>query len=77
LAENASLLADIEGLLPAAFQPFRHLDRKTTTGRKSPLGGHGWISSPGRQETAMSGHSPIAGERLLILKAVIQRQLLV
>jgi len=29
------------------------------------LGGHGWISSPERREPATSGHSPIAGERLL------------
>ncbi len=48
-----------------------------TQGRKSPLGSHGWISSPERRETAISGHSPIAGERLLILKAVTQRRLLV
>jgi hypothetical protein len=26
-------------------------------GRKSPLGGHGWISSPERRETATFGHS--------------------
>ncbi len=26
-------------------------------GRKSPLDGHGWISSPERRETATSGHS--------------------
>jgi len=26
-------------------------------GRKSPLGGHGWISSPERREAAMIGHS--------------------
>ena len=26
-------------------------------GRKSPLGGHGWISSPQWRETASSGHS--------------------
>jgi len=29
------------------------------------LGGHGWIASPERRETATSGHCPIAGERLL------------
>ena len=34
-------------------------------GRKSPLGGHGWISSPERRETATSGHSPIPDERPL------------
>ena len=28
-----------------------------TQGRKPPLGGHGWISSPERRETATSGHS--------------------
>ena len=27
------------------------------TGRKSPLGGHGWISSPERRETATFGRS--------------------
>ncbi len=26
-----------------------------TVGRKSPLGGHGWISSPERREAAMIG----------------------
>jgi hypothetical protein len=41
-------------------------------GRKSPLGDYGWISSPERRETANFGHSPIASERLLILKAVTQ-----
>ena len=41
--------------------------------RKSPLGGDGWISSPERREAARSGRSPIAGERLLILKVVIQK----
>ena len=46
--------------------------RTAAVGRKSPLGGHGWISSPERRESAISGHSPIADERLLILKAVIQ-----
>ncbi len=25
-------------------------------GRNSPLGGHGWISSPERRETARNGH---------------------
>ncbi len=41
----------------------------TPQGRKSPLGTHGWISSAERREAAISGHSPIAGERLLILNA--------
>jgi hypothetical protein len=45
----------------------------SSLGRKSPLGGHGWISSPERREAANSGHSPTVGERLLILKAVIQK----
>jgi len=71
LTENASFLEGVEGLLPDALQPFRYLARKTTTGRKSPLSIHGWISSPERQETAISGHSPIVGERLLELKAAI------
>jgi len=42
-------------------------------GRKSPLGGHGWISSPKRLETANSGHFHIAGERLFLLESVTQR----
>jgi hypothetical protein len=29
----------------------------TAVGRKSPLGGHGWISSPERRESANTGHS--------------------
>ena len=37
MAENASLLADIEGLLPAVFQPFRNLARKTTTSQFLPV----------------------------------------
>jgi hypothetical protein len=28
-----------------------------TVGRKSPLGGYAWISSPERRETAIFGHS--------------------
>ena len=35
------------------------------TGRKSPLGSHGWILSSERRETAISGHSPTVAERLL------------
>jgi hypothetical protein len=46
------LLADIEGLRPHDILPFRYLARKTTTGRKWPLGSHGWISSPERPESA-------------------------
>ena len=41
----------------------------TVVGRKSPLGDHGWISTPERRETAISGHSPIVGERLLHTKS--------
>ena len=48
-------------------------DFSHSLGRKLPLGSHGWISSPERQGTAICGRSPIVGERLPILKAVIQR----
>ncbi len=37
----------------------------TDKGRKPPLGGCGWISSPERRETAMKSHSPGANERLV------------
>jgi len=47
----------------------------TKKGRKPPLGDHGWISSPERRETAISGHCPIVSERLLQTEAVIQRPL--
>ncbi len=34
--------------------------RRSELGRKSPLGGHEWISSPERREAAMTRHSPFA-----------------
>ncbi len=34
-------------------------------GRKSPLGGHGWVSSPKRREAAIFGHSPYRRQWLL------------
>ena len=43
-------------------QPLR---RMSGLGRKSPLGGHGWNSSPERRETATTGHPSVGGERLL------------
>ena len=41
-----------EGLLSWATFSKQTLHRVSNSGRKSPLGGHGWISSPKRRETA-------------------------
>ena len=44
---------------------FRDQARMTIVGRKSPLGGYGWISSPERRETATFGHSVYSASKRL------------
>ena len=55
MAENASLLADIEGPFPDAFQPFRYLTRMTTKGRELPFTEQTEVSAPERRETTIFG----------------------
>ncbi len=56
LAINRPSSTADERQLTGSYQGHQRKTRSSQMGRKSPLGGHGWISSPERRETATSGH---------------------